>query len=218
MTGLHLPELRELSTLFGPEAGATLAQAPGGWRTLSAVELDRLELLPGQQESVLALQRLLRHEYPCLGLGALASADAVGRAYQDWFGSLDHECVLALALDGRNRLLQELEVARGGLHGAALTPRDVFQPVIRAGASALILAHNHPSGDPTPSREDLVMTRAVAAAGEIVGVSLLDHLIFGARGGGYVSLFDLGLMTAPEPHRNNGVHHEEGSSLPAVPA
>lgn len=218
MTGLHVPELAELSTLFGPEAGETLARAPGGWRTLSAVELDRLEILPGQQESVLALQRLLRHEYPCLGLGALASADAVGRAYQDWFGSLDHEVVVALVLDGRNCLLQELEVSRGGLHGAALTPRDVFQPVIRAGASALILAHNHPSGDPTPSVADVVMTRAVAAAGEIVAVPLLDHLIFGARGGGYVSLFDLGLMPAPEPHRNNGAHHEEGSSLQAVPA
>jgi len=106
--------------------------------------------------------------------------------------------VLALALDGRNHLLQELEVARGGIHSAALTPVDVFRPLIRAGARTFVLLHNHPSGDPAPSHEDVVMTRAVAHVGDIVGISLLDHVIVGARGGGWTSLFELGLIEETE--------------------
>ena len=201
MTGPHLPELAELQALLGEEAGDLLARAPGGWRSLSEAELT--ELVPEHLDAVLALQRLVRRDYPALSVGALATPRDVARAYSDWLGSLMHEVVLALALDGRNHLLQELEVARGGIHGAALTPTDVFRPLIRADARAFVLLHNHPSGDPTPSHEDVVMTRAVAHVGEIVGIPLLDHVIVGARGGGWTSLFDLGVIeeTENEPER-----------------
>ena len=196
MTGLHVPELTELRRLLGAEAGERLARAPGGWRSLSEIELAGL--VPGQLDTVLALQRLVRRDYPCLSVGALASSQDVARAYSDWLGSLTHEVVLALALDGRNHLVQELEVARGGVHGAALTPSDVFRPLIRAAASAFILIHNHPSGDPSPSIEDVHMTRAVARAADVVGIPLLDHIIVGARGGGWTSLFELGLIEQRE--------------------
>lgn len=213
MSALHLPELAELSALLGTEAGEKLARAPGGWRSLTERELDGLGLRPPHRSAVLALQRLtVRREFPCLGVGALASADAVARAYAEWFGSLESEVVLALALDGRNHLIQELEVARGGLHGAALTPRDVFAPLIRAGASAVILMHNHPSGDPTPSVEDVAMTRAVATVGDIVGIPLLDHLVFAAHNGGYTSLFELGLFH-PQERSDEQVH--PAAALPA---
>ena len=192
MTGLHVPELTELQQLLGAEAGDRLARAPGGWRSLSETELAGL--VPGHLDTVLALQRLVRRDYPCLSVGALASSRDVARAYSDWLGSMTHEVVLALALDGRNHLLQELEIARGGVHGAALTPPDIFRPLIRAAASAFILVHNHPSGDPSPSAEDVRMTRAVAQAAEVVGIPLLDHIIVGARGGGWTSLFELGLI------------------------
>jgi DNA repair protein RadC len=83
-------------------------------------------------------------------------------------------------------------VAQGGLHGCALTPGDVLRPAVRDGGSAFVLVHNHPSGDPVPSREDVAMTRLVAAAGELLGVPLLDHVIV-ARGG-ESSLLELGAL------------------------
>lgn len=93
-------------------------------------------------------------------------------------------------------MLGEFEVAQGGRHGAAVTAADVLRPVIRAAGSAFILVHNHPSGDPTPSSEDIHMTKALRNAGLVVGVPLLDHIVIGARGGGYVSLSDRGVLEA----------------------
>ncbi|MBE7483781.1 MAG: DNA repair protein [Polyangiaceae bacterium] len=95
---------------------------------------------------------------------------------------LEHEEVWLLCLDGRNTLKSARRVAQGGAHGCALTPRDVLTPALREAASAIVLVHNHPSGDPTPSPEDVHMTRAVAGACEVVGVPLLDHVVV-AKGG-----------------------------------
>lgn len=213
MTGLYIPELDELRELLGDEAAFKVARAPGGWRSLSKQELRKLELSAEERDAILALQRLaVRRTFPCLAVGALATPGAVAEAYQAWFGSLEQEVVMALALDGQNRLIQELEVARGGLHGAALTPRDVFLPLIRAGATSVILAHNHPSGDPTPSREDLAMTRAVAMVGDIVGIQLLDHFVFASGDGGFTSMFELGLLQ-PQERRDEQDHPAE--TLPA---
>lgn len=105
---------------------------------------------------------------------------------------LDHEQVWALALDGRNGLRAAKRVAQGGLHGCSLTARDLLRVMIREAASAFVLVHNHPSGDPTPSREDVELTHAVARAGNIVGVPLVDHVIVAASG--HVSLFERGMM------------------------
>lgn len=103
---------------------------------------------------------------------------------------LEHEEVWLLALDARNSLKSARRVAQGGSHACALTTRDVLSPALRDAASAIVLVHNHPSGDPTPSSEDLQMTRTLAAACDVVGVVLVDHVIV-ARGGSS-SLFELG--------------------------
>lgn len=87
------------------------------------------------------------------------------------------EVILVVFLNGQNRPIGLQEVSRGGLHGCAVTPADVFRGAIVAGASAIILAHNHPSGDSTPSREDVKMTRDVLVAGDILGISVVDHLV-----------------------------------------
>lgn len=107
--------------------------------------------------------------------------------------TLEHEEVWLLTLDGRNGLRGAHRVAMGGLHGCALLPRDVLRPALRDGASAMVLLHNHPSGDPTPSLDDLRMTRALADAARVVGVTLLDHVVV-ARGGA-TSLRDSGALT-----------------------
>jgi DNA repair protein RadC len=122
-------------------------------------------------------------------IGSFESVAAWARPRLAW---LDHEEVWLLALDGRNGLKSAQRIAQGGLHGCALTPRDVLRPAVRDGASAFVLVHNHPSGDPAPSPEDVEMTRAVAIAADVVGVPLLDHVVI-ARGGAE-SLLDLGVL------------------------
>lgn len=97
---------------------------------------------------------------------------------------LEHEEVWVLALRSNRRVDAEWCVARGGLHGCGLLPADVLRPVLRCAASAFILVHNHPSGDPTPSQDDVVMTRALAQACSAVGLTLIDHVIV-SRGGSY---------------------------------
>jgi DNA repair protein RadC len=104
----------------------------------------------------------------------------------DWarprLASLDHEEVWLLALDGKYGLRSARRIAQGGQHGCALTIRDVLGPALRDGASSILLVHNHPSGDPEPSPEDISMTRTLRRAAELVGVPLLDHVVV-ARGG-----------------------------------
>ena len=79
-----------------------------------------------------------------------------------------------LALDGRNGLRAARRIAEGGLHGCSVDPRDVLRSVIREAASAFVLVHNHPSGDPAPSDEDIELTRMVARAGAVLGTPLVD--------------------------------------------
>lgn len=92
------------------------------------------------------------------------------------------ERLVVLLLDRRDRLLRLLPLLRGTVDGLSLRPRDVLRPALEAGAAALVLAHNHPSGDPTPSREDRLATRRLVRAGAVVGVEVRDHLVVaGAR-------------------------------------
>ena len=113
-------------------------------------------------------------EYSLSGINLISDAATI---FSKDFDGLPHEEVMAIYLNARNAIIGKAVLAMGGLHGCALTPRDVYRGAVVANASAIILAHNHPSGDPTPSREDIKMTQAVRQAGEILGVYLLDHLV-----------------------------------------
>ena len=95
-----------------------------------------------------------------------------------------------LALDVRHRLRREAVVSVGCLTASLVHPREVFQEAVVSRAAALVLFHNHPSGDPEPSAEDLALTRRLAAAGSLMGIEVLDHLVLGA--GRYVSLKERG--------------------------
>lgn len=106
----------------------------------------------------------------------------------------DHrkEVFIALLLDSKNRVLREVRISEGSLNASIVHPREVFAPVVRESAAAVLFVHNHPSGDPTPSREDMELTRRLREAGELMGVRVLDHIIIGS--GQYVSFVDRGLM------------------------
>ena len=102
------------------------------------------------------------------------------------------ETFWALLLDARHTLLSCERVSEGTLTTSLVHPREVFGPALRAGAAAVLVAHNHPSGDPEPSPEDLEVTRRLARAGELLGVPLVDHLVLGQAA--FVSLRDRGLV------------------------
>ncbi len=115
--------------------------------------------------------------------------------YHHFRGRLaDHrrECFIVLLLDSKNRLLREVQISEGSLTASIVHPREVFAAVVRESAAALLLVHNHPSGDPTPSREDREITIRLKEAGELMGVRVLDHIVIGAEG--YVSFADRGLL------------------------
>lgn len=97
-----------------------------------------------------------------------------------------------LCLTTRHRVIAYHEVSRGTLDSTAVHPREVFKAALLANAAAVILAHNHPSGDPTPSPDDVAMTMRLRAAGDVLGVQVLDHIVIGD--GVYVSLRELGRM------------------------
>jgi DNA repair protein RadC len=109
------------------------------------------------------------------------SADVAAWASSRLSG-IDHEELWILAVDGRSRLRAVRCVAKGGLHGLGVRAADPIRFALRAAASGFVLVHNHPSGDPTPSAEDIEFTHRVAAAAAIVGTPLLDHVVV-ARGG-----------------------------------
>jgi DNA repair protein RadC len=102
------------------------------------------------------------------------------------FQGLQHETFHALLLDGKHRLRRVQRVSEGTLTSSLVHPREVFAPALRDGAAALIVAHNHPSGDPEPSSEDLAVTRRLIEVGALLGIPLLDHVVI--AGERYVSL------------------------------
>jgi DNA repair protein RadC len=122
----------------------------------------------------------------------LREPQAVYRMMTPLTHSLKQELFWVIMLDVKNRMIgRPVEVSRGLLNTSLIHPREIFSKAIRCNAAAIILAHNHPSGDPTPSDEDLEITRRLVNAAHIIGISVLDHLILGQPSEdtpGYISL------------------------------
>lgn len=95
---------------------------------------------------------------------------------------LTQEVFYVVAIDVRNGLLDAVEVARGNVCGVEVHPREVFRPAIRLAAAGVIIAHNHPSGDPTPSPEDIALTRRLRETGVLLGIPVMDHVVVATSG------------------------------------
>ncbi len=148
-----------------------LAEEPGvgpakAARIAAALELGRRALL-------------LRLDGPEARLGTFETVAAWAAPR---LAALEHEEIWLLVLDGRHGLKAALRVGQGGLHGCGLTAGDVLRPALRLAASRIVLVHNHPSGDPTPSDEDIATTLRLAEAAELVGTPLIDHVVVGRDG------------------------------------
>lgn len=105
---------------------------------------------------------------------------------------LPHEEFHVLLLNTQNEILRDLPVTRGTLDASLVHPREVFRPAILEAAAGIVLVHNHPSGDPSPSAEDRAVTRQLVEAGKQIGIDVLDHVVMGE--GRYVSFVEAGLL------------------------
>jgi DNA repair protein RadC len=108
------------------------------------------------------------------------------------FKDSEAEQFKVVLLSTKNEVIRIIDVSSGGLDATLALPRDVFRQAVRDGASAVIVCHNHPSGDPEPSREDIKLTERLVASADTIGIRLLDHVVFGD--GRYVSLKERNLM------------------------
>ncbi len=159
------------------------AQRPTPWEILSPSQAARLDAaielarrLGGEKDGLRPVLRTPREVYE-------ATADLRVQRREHFLG---------LYLNTRNRLLARETISVGSLNASIVHPREVFEPALRLGAASVVVVHNHPSGETDPSEDDLCITRRLAEAGEILGITLLDHVI--VAGPGYTSLKEEGRL------------------------
>lgn len=167
LRGLHRAPFKELKNQRGMgEAKASQIKA--------AIELGKRLMLESPEEK------------PVIN----SPADAAALVDYD-MSALEQEHLRVILLDRRNRVLEVVEVYKGSVNSSQVRVGELFKEAIRANASAIIVTHNHPSGDPTPSPDDVAVTRAIVQAGKLLDIDVLDHLVIGT--GKWVSLKEKGL-------------------------
>lgn len=176
----------------------TIAEAYPRLRDLvgaSPIELEKLsgvgKATAGRLQAAGELGRRLQREHR-VRQPVLASPRSVWRHLSLELRDRQRERFLVLCLNARNELLREVVISVGSLNASIVHPREVFRPALATAAAALVIAHNHPSGDPTPSREDREVTKVLQKAGRLLEVPLHDHIIIGADS--YFSFRDAGLL------------------------
>lgn len=118
--------------------------------------------------------------------------DTIARYYMEDMRHQKQEFMKLLLLNTKTRLIGESNISKGTVNASLVSPRELFVEALQKNAVSIILLHNHPSGDPTPSREDILVTKRVAQAGKMIGVELLDHIIIGTNC--YSSMQEQGIM------------------------
>ena len=166
-------------------AEAVSREMSGSLRRLAAMDVSALERISGvgratagRIQAALELGRRAATEDEDASDRVRGAAD-VFRRMGPRLRDLPHEEFHALLLDTRQRVIREVLVTRGILDASLIHPREVFRPAVAEAAAALIVVHNHPSGDPTPSAEDHAVTHQLVDAGRTLGIPVLDHVIVG---------------------------------------
>lgn len=170
----------------------------GGLGGLAVCGIEELYAIPGvgpakaaQLKAAVALGR--RSMAVPLSSGTrIGSSGDLFKHFHPALRDLKHEVFKVVLLDAKNHVIKEVTVSEGSLTLSIVHPREVFALAVRESAAAVIVLHNHPSGDPTPSPEDRQLTDRLVAAGRLLGINVLDHLIMGDRR--YVSFADEGWL------------------------
>jgi DNA repair protein RadC len=137
-------------------------------------------------------RRVMGESRPIESFTRFTSASQVYEHLNYEFRDRRKEYFMALLLDGKNRIIMRAQISEGSLNQSIVHPREVFNVAVRESAAAIILMHNHPTGDPTPSPEDLEVTHRLCEAGQLMGIKVLDHIIIGEDA--YYSFADQGRM------------------------
>ena len=178
--GIHDPECSSLSAL--PRLRMEELRAIPGIGEVKAVKLLCLSEIARR----IVREKIHRDQ-------KFDSPQAVADYYMESMRHLDTEQTVVLHFDSKMALLGEDVLTVGTVSGALISPREIYLKALQRQAVRIVLLHNHPSGDPTPSREDITITRQVFRAGEILGISLTDHIIIGDLC--YCSLKEMGLLS-----------------------
>ena len=180
------------------EVAQQMLEKCGGLRRLSTRNLGEIADSPGLGRAraarvlaAFALGRQVSQIRMNPGARFRSGAD-IFHHYHGRLRDLRKEQFWTILLDGKNRVLREERVSEGSLTASLVHPREVFAPAIRESAGAVVFVHNHPSGDPTPSVEDVEITRWLCAVADLVGIRVLDHVVIGD--GSYVSFLERGLL------------------------
>ena len=179
-------------------AANELLQAHGGLHGLARSSCDELSRLPGigpakaaRLVAAVELGRRTLMQAPAVRVHFRTPRDAAAHLLPA-FGSRPVEQFGVVLLDTRHRVLKTTVVAVGTLNATIVEPRDVFREAIVGGAAAIVAFHNHPSGDPQPSPDDAMLTKRLVAAGALMGIDVVDHVVLGdAR---YCSFKEMGLL------------------------
>jgi DNA repair protein RadC len=171
----------------------------GGLHELPRCTMDELQVLnglgPAKVVTLLAAVELAKRLSSRIHVDAVSvnsPGDAAGLVMEE-MRHCQREHFRVILLDTKNRVMGVEEISIGSLNASLVHPREVFRPAVRKACASLILLHNHPSGDPTPSREDLDVTRRLCEAGKLIGIEVLDHVVIGD--GKYLSFREKGMLT-----------------------
>lgn len=163
-----------------------------GLAALWNMEMAELKLLPGigrvkaiQLTCVCELARRIARGKRLFGT-KISSPEDVVSYYTMHMKYMQKECLVLLVLDSKNRVISDEILSVGSIHASIADPREIFLTALKKNGTAIILLHNHPSGDPTPSRDDILTTNRVEQAGKLLGLPLHDHIILGQNS--YISL------------------------------
>lgn len=166
-------------------ANRLLGQTQSGLSELSHFTLRQLMELPGigpaKATTLQACFEIGRRQQLVVAESAprMNSPEAVADRVRGRLAHLRREVFLVLQLNVKNDVIAEEIVSQGTINSSIVHPREVFQTAIKNGAAAIIVTHNHPSGDPSPSDEDIQVTKRLVETGKIIGIPLLDHVIIG---------------------------------------
>lgn len=169
---------------------------PDGFWRVSAEDLTRYPRVgPVGAARVLACLEMGRRaaSWGASSRPTISTPEDVMRLCAAQLRGLDREHFWMLALNTKNHLLKTVEVSIGSLNASIVHPRELYREAVRVSAASVVVVHNHPSGDPTPSGADIQLTRRLVRAGDVLGIELLDHVVVG-DGGRHASLRELGLM------------------------
>lgn len=180
------------------DIGMDLLNTFCSFKELEQASLTELSAIKGigkaktaQIKASIEIGKRLYHETSPKG-PAFASGQDVYNYFYPKMQCLRKEVFHCILLDVKNRLIRDLKISEGTLTASLIHPRESFRDAIKESAASVIFIHNHPSGDPTPSSEDIAITEKLGKAGETLGIKMLDHIII--ADGGYTSMLEKGHM------------------------